>query len=61
MKSVVLSTTETEYVTVSKLVKEIKFLYQLLQSMGVQVPLRIKIKVDNVGTIWLVNNSGVSE
>ena len=61
MKSVVLSTTEVEYVTVSEVVKEIKFLYQLLQSMGVQVPLPIKIKVDNMGTIWLANNSGVSK
>ena len=38
MKSVVLSTTEAEYVTVSEVVKEIKFLYQILLSMGVQVP-----------------------
>ena len=61
MKSVVLSTTEAEYVVVSKVVKEIKFLYQLLLSMGVQVSLPIKIKVDTMGMIWLVNNSGVSK
>ena len=61
MKSVVLSTTEAEYVTVSEVVKGIKFLYQLLMSMGVKVPLPIKIKVDNMGAIWLANNSGVSE
>ena len=30
MKSVVLSTTEAEYVAVSEVVKEIKFLYQML-------------------------------
>ena len=53
MKSVVLSTTEADYVTVSEVVKEIKFLYQLLMSMGVKVPLLIKIKVDNMGAIWL--------
>ena len=61
MKSVVLSTTGAEYVGVSEVVKEIKFLYQLLMSMGIKVPLPIKIKVDNVGAIWLANNSGVSE
>ena len=61
MKNVVLSTTEAEYVTVSEVVKEIKLLYQLLMSMGIQVPLPIKIKVDNMGAIWLANNSGVSE
>ena len=61
MKSVVLSTTEAEYTTVSEVVKEIKFLYQLLLSMGVKVPLPIQIKVDNVGAIWLANNGGVSK
>ena len=52
MKSVVLF---------SEVVKEIKFLYQLLLSMGVKVLLPIQIKVDNVGTIWSANNSDVSE
>ena len=61
MKSVVLSTTEAEYVAVSEVVKEIKFFYQLLTSMGIKVPLPVKIKVENVGAIWLANNSGVSE
>ena len=61
MKSVVLSTTEAEYVAVLEVVKEIKFLYQLLQSMEINVPLPIKIRVDNVGAIWLANKSGVSE
>ena len=46
MKSVVLSTTEAEYAAVSEVVKEIKFLYQLLISMGIKVPLPIMIKVD---------------
>ena len=61
MKSAVLSTMEAEYVTVSEVVKEIKFLYQLLMSMGVKVPLLIKIKVDNKGAISYANNSSVSE
>ena len=29
--------------------------------MEIKVPLPIKIKVDNVGAIWLANNSSVSE
>ena len=61
MRSVVLSTTEAEYVALSEVLKEIKFLYQLLSSMGIKVPLPIKVKVDNIGAIWLANNSGVSE
>ena len=61
MRSVVLSTTETEYVAISEVVKEIKFIYQLLESMDVKVPLPIKVRVENIGAIWLANNSGVSE
>ena len=61
MKSVVLSTTDAEYVAVSEVVKEIKFLYQMLISMEIKVPLCIKVQVDNVGVIWLANNSSVSE
>ena len=61
MKNVVLSTTEAEYVAVSEVVKEIKFLYLMLRSMEIKVPLPIKVQVDNVGAIWLANNSSVSE
>ena len=43
MKSVVLSTTEAEYVAVSEVVKEIMFLDQLLRSMEIKVPVPIKI------------------
>ena len=61
MRSVVLSTTEAEYVAISEVVKEINFVYQLLEPMDVKVPLPIKVRVDHIGAIWLANNSGVSE
>ena len=61
MKSFVLSTTEAEYVAVSEVVKEIKFLYQMLRRKEIKVPLPIKVQVDNVGAIWSANNSSVSE
>ena len=61
MKSVVLSTTEAEYVAVSEVVKEIKLLYQMLRSMEIKVLLPIKVRGDNVGVIWLANNSSISE
>ena len=61
MKSVVLSSTEAEYVAVTEVVKEIKVLYQMLRSMEIKVPLPIKFQVDNVGPILLANNSSVSE
>ena len=61
MRSVVLSTTEAEYMATSEVVKEIRFVYQLLESMDVKVPLPIKVRVDSIGAIWLANNNGVSE
>ena len=51
MKSVVLSTTEADYAVVSEVVKEIKFLYQMLRSMEIKVPLPIKDQVHNVSAI----------
>ena len=57
MKSVVLSTTEAEYVAVSEVVKEIKVLNQMLRSTEIKVPMPIKVQVDNVGAIWLANNT----
>ena len=56
MKRVVLSTTEAEYMTLSEVVKELKFIVQLLQTMNIDVELPITVYVDNVGAIWLSNN-----
>ena len=56
MKSVVLSTTEAEYMALSEVVKELKFIVQLLQTMNITVELPITVYVDNVGAIWLSNN-----
>ena len=61
MKSVVLSTTEAEYVAVSEVVRELQFIINLLKSIGIEVELPIKVQVDNVGAIWLANNSTTSE
>ena len=56
MKSVVLSTTEAEYMALSEVVKELKFIVHLLQTMNIEVELPITVHVDNVGAIWLSNN-----
>ena len=56
MKSVVLSTTEAEYMALSEVVKEQKFIVQLLQTMNIEVELPITVHVDNVGPIRLSNN-----
>ena len=59
MKSVVLST--TEYIAVSEVVEELKFIVQLLQTMNIEVELPITVYVDNVGAIWLSNNRTTSD
>ena len=61
MKSVVLSTTEAEYMALSEVVKELKFIVQLLQTMNIDLELPITVYVDNVGAIWLSNNRTTSD
>ena len=61
MKSVVLSTTEAEYMALSEVVNELKFSVQLLQTMNIEVELPITVHVDNVGAIWLSNNRTTSD
>ena len=61
MKSVVLSTTEAEFMALSEVVKEFKFIVQLPQTMNIEVELPITVHVDNVGAIWLSNNRTTSD
>ena len=61
MRSVVLSTTETQYMALSEVVKELKFIVQLLQTMNITVELPITVPVDNVGAIWLSNNRNTGD
>ena len=61
MKSVVLSTTEAEYMALSEVVKELNFIVQLLQTMNVEVEFHITVHVDNMGAIWLSNNRTTSD
>ena len=62
MNSVVLSTTEAEYMALSEVVKELKFIVQqLLQTMNITVELPITVHVDNVGAIWLSNNRNTGD
>ena len=61
MKSVVLSTTEAEYMACSEVVKELNFIVQLLQTMNITVELPITVHVDNVGAIWLTSNRNTGD
>ena len=57
MRSVVLSTTEAEYIALSEVVKEIKFIIQLMSTTNMSVKMPTTIYVDNVGAIWLPTTS----
>ena len=54
MKSVTLSSSEAEYVALSEAAKEVKFVYQVLKSVNLNVQLPIVIRVDNIGAIFYV-------
>jgi hypothetical protein len=56
-KGVTLSSSEAEYVAMSEAVKEICFIYFLLKGMGVDVKLPIVVRCDNVGVIFMAENS----
>jgi hypothetical protein len=47
-KDVTLSSTEAEYVTISEAVKELKFIYYLLNDLHIKVTLPIVAKTDNI-------------
>ena len=59
-RSVTLSSLEAEYVALSEAAKEIKFVYQLLQSIGIDIELPITVKVDNIGAIFMSENTSTS-
>merc|ERR1712139_32645 len=59
-KSVTLSSTEAEYVALSEAAKEVKFVYQLMTEIGIEVKLPITIRVDNVGAIFMAENNAIS-
>ena len=56
-KGVTLSSSEAEYVAISDAVKEIKFLYFLLQNLGIALDLPIVVKTDNIGALFMSQNS----
>ena len=61
MKSVTLSSTEAEFVALSEAAKEVRFVYQVLESVGIKVKLPIVVRVDNIGAIFMSNNVAISQ
>ena len=60
-KAVTLSTSEAELVACSEVVKEVKFVLQVLQSLKFNVKLPITVLVDNIGAIFMTENVTTSD
>ena len=56
-RGVTLSSSEAEYVAMSEAVKEIRFIYFILRDIGIEVELPIVVKTDNVGALFMTQNS----
>jgi transposase InsO family protein len=56
MRHVTLSSSEAEYVSLSEAAKEVKFIVQVIESMGIEVEKPVVIRVDNIGAIFMANN-----
>jgi hypothetical protein len=56
-RRVTLSSTEVECTAISEATKEIKCIYYLLKDLYVEVILPIIVKTDNVGAIFMSENS----
>jgi len=59
-RSVTLSSSEAEFVALSEAAKEIKFIVQVLLSIGIEVEMPIIVRVDNVGAIFMAENVSTS-
>ena len=60
MISVVLPRAEAEYMALSEVVKELKFIVQSIQTMNIDLELPITVQMDIIRAIWLSNKSTTS-
>jgi len=59
-QSVTLSSSEAEFVALSEAAKEIKFIFQVMLSIRIEVEMPIMVHVDNVGAIFMAENVSTS-
>ena len=55
-KSMTLSLSEAEFVALLEAAKEIKFVVQVLELIGVKVKFPVIVHIDNVGAMFMVEN-----
>jgi hypothetical protein len=60
-RSVTLSSTEAEHFAMSEVAKEVLYIKQLLDTIGMEIKLPIDIRVDNIGAMFIGNNFSVSQ
>jgi len=51
---------EAEFVALSEATKEIKFIVQVLLSIGIDVAWPVIVRMDNIGAIFMVENVSTS-
>ena len=59
-RNITLSSGESEYVSLSDAAKEIKFIYMLLESMGIKVQLPIVVRIDNIAAMFMAETANAS-
>ena len=60
-KAVTLSTTESEYYTMSELCAELIYIEHILEFVNVKVSYPMMVRVDYVGAMFLANNPALSQ
>jgi hypothetical protein len=60
-RTVTLSSTEAEYIAITDLCTEVLFVKMLLETMGLEVEVPIKLYADNVGALFLAENASVGQ
>ena len=61
MRSVTLSSTEAEYVAMSEVVKDLIFIRNILESIGLKIQYPMIVEVDNTGAIYLGMNRATGQ
>ena len=59
-RAITLSSTEAEWYSLLEGVKDVIFLSQLIESMCIHVTLPIKVRIDNIGAIFMSENASAS-
>ena len=60
-KNITLSSSEAEFVSLSEIAKEVKFILQVIELMGIEVKKPVTIRVNNIGAIYIAKDLNTSQ